>query len=73
MAGFLGVFLLWGGLALWMDIKNQGVLSAKIAQLLPLGGSGIALILITGFVGALIAGFAALSGSYLRASRLMTP
>ncbi|MBS1936171.1 MAG: hypothetical protein JST96_19380, partial [Bacteroidetes bacterium] len=41
-------------------------LSQKIAQVLPLGGSVVALILVTAFVGALVAGFAALAGSYVR-------
>ena len=68
LAAFLSLFLLWGGLAFWIDMKNNSVLSGKIAQVLPLGGSSIILILITGFIGGLLAGFAAMSGSYLRAS-----
>ncbi len=68
VSGLLGVVLLWTGLALWMDIKNNGVLSAKIASVLPLGGNSILLILVTGLVGGLVAGFAAMSGSFLRAS-----
>jgi hypothetical protein len=67
-AGFLGLFILWGLLASWIDMKNEGILSAKIAALLPLGGSSWALILITGFIGGLVAGFAGLSGSYLRSA-----
>lgn len=69
LAGFLGVFLLWAVLAWWIDFKNQGILSKKIATVLPLGGSSILLLLATAFVGGLVAGFAALSGSYLRTSR----
>ena len=69
LAGFLGIFLLWGLLAMWIDIKNESVLSNKIAQLFPIGGSSIVLILITAFVGALVAGFAAMSGSSLRPVR----
>ena len=65
LAGFLGVFLLWALLAWWIDFKNEGLLSARIASLLPLGGSSIALILVTSFVGGLVAGFAAITGSYL--------
>lgn len=68
LAGLLGVFLLWAGLAWWIDMKNNGVLSKKIALVLPLGGNGLLLILVTGFIGGLVAGFAAMSGSYLRAS-----
>jgi hypothetical protein len=67
-AGFLGVFLLWAGLAYWIDMKNNGVLSKKIASVLPLGGNAILLIIVTGFIGGLVAGFAAMSGSFLRSS-----
>jgi len=65
ITGFLGVFLLWGGLAWWINMKNEGILASKIASVLPLGGSAIVLILVTGFIGGLVAGFAAMSGSYL--------
>jgi hypothetical protein len=65
-AGFLGLFILWFVLAFWMDNANGGVLSVRIASLLPLGGSRWALMIVTALVGGLIAGFAALSGSYLR-------
>jgi hypothetical protein len=68
LAGFLGVFALWVGLASWIDMNNNGVLSKKIAAVLPLGGNSIVLILVTGFIGGLVAGLAAMSGSYLRAS-----
>jgi hypothetical protein len=67
-SGFLGLFLLWGMLAWWMDKANESILSVKIAALLPLGGSKWALILVTAFIGGLVAGFAALCGSYLRSS-----
>ena len=68
LAGLLGVFILWAGLAWWIDMKNNGILSKKIATILPLGGNTILLIGITGLIGGLIAGFAAMSGSFLRAS-----
>lgn len=68
LSGFLGLFILWAGLAWWIDMKNNGILSKKIAGVLPLGGNSFLLILVTGLVGGLVAGFAAMSGSYLRAS-----
>jgi len=68
LAGLLGVFLLWAGLAWWIDMKNNGVLSQKIAAVLPLGGNSLLLIILTGIAGGLVAGFAAMSGSFLRAS-----
>ncbi|HYF30095.1 MAG TPA: hypothetical protein VD993_03150 [Chitinophagaceae bacterium] len=66
LTGFLALFLLWGILAFIIDQQNQQVLSKKVAQLLSLGEGSIVIILITGLVGGLVAGFAAMSGSYLR-------
>lgn len=66
LSGFLGLFILWGGLAQWIDVKNQGLLSQKIATIIPLGGSAFLLVLVTGLLGAVVAGMAALSGSYIR-------
>jgi len=68
LSGFLGVLLLWAGLAWWIDMKNDGVLSKKIASVLPLGGNALLLILLTGIIGGLVAGLAAMSGSYIRSS-----
>lgn len=67
IAAFLALFLLWGTQATLTDIKNEHVLSAKIASLLPLGGSYIAVLLVTAFTGGLVAGLAALTASFLRA------
>jgi hypothetical protein len=67
-SGFLGLFLLWGGLALLIDLKNDHILSKRVAELMKLGQSSIAIILVTALIAALVAGFAALSGSYLRSS-----
>ncbi|HRG94472.1 MAG TPA: hypothetical protein PLZ10_16055 [Chitinophagaceae bacterium] len=69
LSGFIGVFLLWAGLAWWIDMKNNSVLSHKVAALLPLGGNSFAIIAVTGFIGGLVGGLAALSGSFLRASK----
>jgi hypothetical protein len=69
IAGFLGVFLLWAGLAFWFDAGNEGILSGKIANILPLGGNSMLLVLVTGFVGGLVGGFAAFTGKQLRLKR----
>lgn len=65
-AGFLGIFLLWALLAWWIDWNNHSYLSQKIASLLPLSGNSVLLILVTAFIGGLVGGFAALTGSFLR-------
>lgn len=69
LSGFAGMFLLWGVLALFIDVNNNHLLSSKIAGVLMLGDSYVLLILITGLVGGLISGFAALTGSYARTIR----
>jgi hypothetical protein len=71
LSGFLGVFLLWEVLAWWIDNKNNGILSQRVASLFKLGNSSVLLIVITSIIGALVSGFAALAGSYLR--RLIYP
>jgi len=67
-AGFLGMFISWGALAWWIDQLNQHILSSQIAQNFPLQGSSASLLLITGILGGLIAGLAALTGTFIRAT-----
>ena len=66
LMGFLAVFVLWLGLSFYMDMQNSSRLSAAIAQILPLGGSTILLLLLSSILGALPAGFAMWSGALLR-------
>ena len=66
VGGFVSIFLLWGVSALIIDIQNHQLLSGRIAEIFPLEGSSTALILITAFIGGLVAGLAALSGSLAR-------
>jgi hypothetical protein len=68
LAGALGVGLLWLGLAFVIDAQNQHILSLKVATLLPLKGSFVALIAITAIVGFLVGGLASLTGSFVRKS-----
>jgi hypothetical protein len=65
LAGFLALALLWGLMASWYDLNNEQMLSARIAKILFVGSS-VALILVTALLGGLVAGFAAMTGSYLR-------
>lgn len=72
LSGFAGIFLLWGLLALWIDTNNESILSRKVAQLFMLGSHSWLLILVTALIGALIGGFAAMSGASLRPRRWST-
>jgi hypothetical protein len=66
VATFLGLFLLWGIMAMIIDSSNNHLLSQKIAQVLPLNGSSTLLIFITAFIGGLVSGFAGLTASLAR-------
>lgn len=66
LSAFIAVFVLWGVMAFLIDIANQHLLSTKVAFILPLNGSYIILILLTAVIGGLVAGLAALTGSFLR-------
>jgi hypothetical protein len=69
LSGFVAILLLWGTLAWTIDMANGSILSVKIAQILPLGGSPYLLIAVTAFIGALVGGLSALSASYLKKTR----
>ena len=69
LAGFLSLFLLWIGMAIYIDMANQHILSMKIAVLLFKSHSQALMISVTGLVAALVGGFAALSGAYLRQTK----
>lgn len=66
VAGFLGVAMLWAAQALWIDFQNNHVLTSRIANVLPLGGSSAYLIEVTALVGGFVSAFAAMTASYLR-------
>jgi hypothetical protein len=59
---FLAIFLFWIVYAFWLGNANDFILSKKIAVLLPLGGHAFLLILVTGMIGGIAAGVAALLG-----------
>lgn len=65
LAGFISLFLLWAVLAIIIDVNNESILSRKIAMLFYLGGSSTAIILVTAFIGGVVAAMAALTGSYV--------
>lgn len=66
IAGFAALFLLWGGLALWMSTANDHLLAHKISVLVIKADSPFLLIGLTALLGALVGGFASLTGSLLR-------
>lgn len=65
-AGFAGAALSWMLPAAWLAYQNEGLLAHRMAQLLPLGGSVPALVLVAGLVAGLSGGLATLAGVWLR-------
>ncbi len=66
LAGFAGIFVLWGALAFYINWENKSLLSTQMAHVFPLQGEGFLLMIIGAFVGGLVGGLAALTGSYFR-------
>ena len=63
--GFLAVFLLWGGQALYIHFANDAILSTRIAEMLQVG-SPLLVVLVTGVLGGLVSGLATLTGSLVQ-------
>ncbi len=61
-AGFWAIFLLWVSYAFVLTHANNDLLAHKVATLLPMGGHVSMLLLVTGIIGGLVSGLAALSG-----------
>ncbi|MDF1867040.1 MAG: hypothetical protein P1U70_19560 [Saprospiraceae bacterium] len=62
LAGFLAVSLLWGGFAGFLDASNLGLLSSKMGELFG-GMGGSQMIYLTGLLGGILGGFAAMTGT----------
>lgn len=68
-SGFLAVGLVWTIWAYQIDSEAESILSAQVSGIFMLPGKPWAMLLITGFIGGLVAGFGALSGWSLRKLR----
>ena len=69
LAAFVALFLLWGAFSFWLSNNNEHLLAHKVSVLILKMDSPYLLILATALIGGLVAGFAALSGAYLRKSK----
>lgn len=66
LAAFLALFIVWAVQSYLIDVKNEHLLATKVAFILPLEGSYVAVIFVTAFLGGLVAGMAALTASFVR-------
>jgi hypothetical protein len=69
LIGFLSLFFLWVILASYISADNENLLAHRISPIILKTDSPFLLILLTGLIGGLVAGFAALAGSYLRKAK----
>ena len=60
-AGFLGVGLLWLGMALFIDVTTHSILTEKINRILPLNS-----VVLTALIGGIVGGFASLTGALIK-------
>jgi hypothetical protein len=65
-AGFISVLMLWGGLSLGRSLANDHILAHRFSQMILQQDSPLMLVGVTALIGALVAGFGALSGSLFR-------
>ena len=66
LSGFTALFLLWGILAWFLSANNDHLLAHKVSVIMLKIDSPFALIILTALIGAIVAAFAALAGSFLR-------
>jgi hypothetical protein len=66
LAGFTGMLLCWGIISWNINNDNQGLLAGKMSQLFGLAPNAMVMIVITALLGAIVGGFAALIGAFLR-------
>jgi hypothetical protein len=66
LSGFVGIFILWTVMAFFISNKNDNILAHKISMIILKADSPVSLIVVTGIIGALVAGCAALAAGYLR-------
>lgn len=66
LSGFIALFLLWGILTYWISSNNNHILAHRVSLLILKTDSPFLLIISSAIIGALVAGFAALTASYIR-------
>lgn len=64
LSGFLSLMLFWGIFSWLISMANQDVLANRISVLIFKNDNPLLLMLMTALIGALVAGLAALAGSF---------
>lgn len=64
--GMVAIIILWLLMVCYHHFSTQGILSNKIAQILPVGGNVGILIVVTVLIGGIVGGWGAMSGFLVR-------
>lgn len=64
--GFLGLGLLWFGLALYVDISTEGILTVKMSQIIAKTDNRMLMVLMSTLIGALTGGLCGWTGAAAR-------
>lgn len=72
LTAFFALFILWGFLSLIISINNGNILADRVSLLIFKTQSTFLLILVTAFIGALVAGLGGLTASFLRTDKKVT-
>lgn len=65
-SGFTALFLLWGIMSFWISSNNDNILAHRVSMLILKMDNSFLLLLITALIGALVAGVASLTASFIR-------
>jgi hypothetical protein len=65
LSGFLGVFILWLVMVLWISVNNDEILARRISLLILQMDNPVLLYFATAFIGGLVGGLGALAGGFL--------
>ena len=65
VAGFAGMFILLAGMALFIDNSNEHILSNRVSVLFFKSIKPFAVVIMTGLIGGLVAGFAGMADGLL--------
>ena len=68
ITGFIALFLLWGIMSFWISTNNNHILAHRVSLLIFKIDNPFLLIMVSALIGALVAGFAALTAGYIRPS-----
>lgn len=68
-SAFLSIFVLWMILAFYTDVRNDHILANRMSEMILKVRSAPLMGVVSAFLGALVAGFGAITAAYLRATK----